>query len=65
MSNHSYIEEFKIEPVKQVTEKGKPDADVTERLSIFTTRDVAQRGCLCPRCWRRRRGDPVAEISLT
>jgi len=32
MSHHLYTEKFKIEAVKQLTEKGKPAADVAERL---------------------------------
>lgn len=34
MSRQRYPEEFKIEAVKQVTEKGKPVADVAQRLGI-------------------------------
>lgn len=34
MSNPRYPEDFKIEAVKQVTEKGKPVADVAQRLSM-------------------------------
>jgi len=34
MSRQRYPEEFKIEAVKQVTEKGKPVADVTQRLGM-------------------------------
>ena len=32
MSRQPYPEEFKIEAVKQETEKGKPVADVAQRL---------------------------------
>jgi transposase-like protein len=34
MSRQRYPEEFKIEAVKQVTEKGKPVADVAQRLDM-------------------------------
>ncbi len=34
MSRQRYPEEFKIEAVKQVTEKGKPVADVAQRLGM-------------------------------
>lgn len=34
MSCQRYPEEFKIEAIKQVTEKGKPVADVAQRLGI-------------------------------
>jgi transposase len=34
MSNQRYPEEFKIEAVKQVTEKGKAVADVAARLGM-------------------------------
>ncbi|WP_225785942.1 IS3 family transposase [Pseudomonas sp. Marseille-P9655] len=34
MSRQRYPEEFKIEAVKQVTEKGKPVADVAQRLGV-------------------------------
>ena len=34
MSRQRYPEEFKIEAVKQVTEKGNPVADVAQRLGM-------------------------------
>lgn len=34
MSRQRYPEEFKIEAVKQVTEKGKPVADAAQRLGM-------------------------------
>jgi transposase-like protein len=34
MSRQRYPEEFKIEAVKQVTEKGKPVAEVAQRLGM-------------------------------
>jgi len=34
MSNQRYSEEFKIEAVKQVTERGLRVADVAERLGV-------------------------------
>jgi len=34
MSRQRYPEEFKIEAVKQVTEKGKTVADVAQRLGM-------------------------------
>ena len=34
MSRQRYPEEFKIEAVKQVTEKGKPVSDVAQRLGM-------------------------------
>jgi len=34
MSRQRYPEEFKIEAVKQMTEKGKPVADVAQRLGM-------------------------------
>ncbi len=34
MSRQRYPEEFKIEAAKQVTEKGKPVADVAQRLGM-------------------------------
>lgn len=54
MSNPRYPEEFKIQAVNQVTEKKLPVADVAARLGESTHS-----------CWRQRRIDPVAEISLT
>ena len=35
MSRQRYSEELKIGAVKQVTEKGKPVADVAQRLVVF------------------------------
>ncbi|MCG3865808.1 MULTISPECIES: transposase [unclassified Photobacterium] len=35
MSGNKYLEEFKIEAVKQVTEKGHSVADVATRLGLF------------------------------
>ncbi len=35
MSRQRYPEEFKIEAVKQVTEKGKPVAEVVQRLGMY------------------------------
>jgi len=34
MSNQRYLEEFKIEAVKQVTERGLPVAEVAARLGM-------------------------------
>ena len=36
MSNKRYTEEFKIEAVKQVTDRGYPVLDVAERLGVTT-----------------------------
>lgn len=43
MSRQRYPEEFKIEAVKQVIEKGKPVAEVAQRLgmSIIPSVDTA------------------------
>ena len=38
MSGKRYTEEFKIEAVKQVTDRGYPVADVAERLGISQQR---------------------------
>jgi hypothetical protein len=38
MSNQRYPEEFKIEAVKQVTERGLPVAEVAARLDTSTDR---------------------------
>jgi transposase len=36
MSGKRYTEEFKIEAVKQVTERGRPVAEVASRLGVTT-----------------------------
>jgi transposase len=36
MSNKRYPEEFKIEAVKQITERGYPVSEVSNRLGVTT-----------------------------
>lgn len=45
MSRQRYPEEFKIEAVKQVTEKGKPVAEVAQRLGMVNEAKDVQRPC--------------------
>ena len=43
MSNKRYTEEFKIEAVKQITERGYSIADVANRLGVTVTSKFATR----------------------
>jgi len=52
MSSKRYTEEFKVEAVKQVTERGHPVAEVASRLGV-TTHSMYQ--------WIKRYGAPPAE----
>jgi transposase len=51
MSNKRYTDEFKIEAVKQVLERGHSVRDVAKRLGVTTNR-------LCE--WKRTFGQPDA-----
>lgn len=42
MSNQRYPEEFKIEAVKHITERGLRVADVAERLGVSRSRSRAE-----------------------
>jgi transposase len=55
MSNLRYPEEFKIEAVKQVTERQRPVAEVAERLGVSIHSLYA---------WIRRYGQAPAEREL-
>jgi transposase len=52
MSAKRYTEEFKIEAVKQITERGRSVAEVADRLGV-TTHSLYQ--------WRKRYGVPESE----
>jgi transposase len=52
MSAKRYTEEFKVEAVKQITERGRPVAEVADRLGV-TTHSLYQ--------WRKRYSLPAAE----
>ena len=56
MSAKRYTEEFKVEAVKQVTERGHPVAEVAARLGV-TTHSLYQ--------WLKRYGVPEAEREVT
>ena len=51
MSNKRYTDEFKIEAIKQVTDRGHPVAEVAARLGISIHSLYA---------WQKRFGKPVA-----
>ncbi|MCL4104353.1 UNVERIFIED_CONTAM: hypothetical protein GTU68_047315 [Idotea baltica] len=50
MTSKRYTEEFKIEAVKQVTERGYSVAEVAERLGVTTTHSLY--------AWMKRYGEP-------
>lgn len=54
MSSKRFTEEFKIEAVKQVTEQGRPVAEVASRLGV-STYSLYQ--------WIKRYSQPEASIS--
>lgn len=57
MSAKRYTEEFRIEAVKQITDRGRPVAEVADRLGV-TTHSLYQ--------WRKRYSVPEAErIAVT
>ena len=56
MSAKRYTEEFKVEAVKPVTERGHPVAEVAARLGV-TTHSLYQ--------WLKRYGVPEAEREVT
>ncbi len=56
MHNSQFTEEFKIEVVKQITERGYPVAEVSERLDVSSHSLYA---------WKKRYGKPNSEIKAT
>ena len=55
MSSKRYPEEFKIEAVKQVTERGHPVADVAGRIGVSQHSLYAWLSCMaCPRASARK-----------
>lgn len=52
MSNKRYTDEFKIEAIKQVTDRGHPVAEVAARLGISIHSLYA---------WKKRFGKPAAQ----
>lgn len=63
MSNQRYPEEFKIEAVKQVTERGLPVAEVAVRLGVFAhSLYVWIKRFSKPEAQRKREDDQQAEL---
>ncbi|SET65230.1 transposase [Pseudomonas sp. NFR09] len=62
MSRQRYPEEFKIEAVKQVTEKGKPVADVAQRLGMSVHSLYACKVYSKPQEQRQQDDDQQAEL---
>ncbi len=56
MPNSHFTEEFKIEAVKQITERGYSVAEVSERLGVSSHSLYA---------WKKRYGKPNLEIKAT
>ena len=56
MPNSHFTEEFKIEAVKQITERGYSVAEVSERLGVSSHSLYA---------WKKRYGKPNSEIKAT
>lgn len=63
MSTRRFTEEFKVEAVKQVTERGYPVAEVSKRLGV-STHSLYQwvRQCKVPESERLATKDQHAEI---
>ena len=56
MAHTQFTEEFKVEAVKQITERGYSVAEVSERLGVSTHSLYA---------WKKRYGKPDPEIKAT
>ncbi len=56
MPNSHFTEEFKIEAVKQITERGYSVAEVSERIGVSSHSLYA---------WKKRYGKPNTEIKAT
>ncbi|WP_144422049.1 transposase, partial [Xanthomonas arboricola] len=50
MSSKRYTDEFKIEAVRQVTDRGFKVAEVAERLGVYTAQPVGPSACLRADC---------------